>query len=62
MENRTRPIEPREFISTHGRPQTRDEIRDWILTQQFPPQGGMEMQIELVECLTEEGLSNIRCQ
>jgi hypothetical protein len=62
MENRTSPIEPREFILTHGCPHTQDEIRDWILTHQFPPEWGVDMEVELVKYLTAEGFSNLRCQ
>ncbi len=62
MANRTRSIEPREFILTNGRPHTNDEIRDWILVHQFPPEWGVDMEVELVKYLTEEGFSKIWCQ
>ena len=62
MANRTRPIEPRQFILTHARPHTNDEIRDWIIAHRFPPEWGLDMQVEVVNYLTIEGFSNIRCQ
>jgi hypothetical protein len=62
MPKAQKPIEPREFILTNGRPHTNDEIRDWILSYQFPPEWGVDMEVELVRLLTAEGFSNIWCQ
>jgi hypothetical protein len=61
MPKHHQPIQPREFILIQNSPATQPEVRDWILSNTFPPVWGGPMEFELSQALAVKGFSTVTC-
>ena len=61
MPKHHQPVQPREFILSQNSPVTQPEVRDWILSNTFPPSWGGPMEFELSQALAAKGFSNAKC-